>query len=163
MLDQDQVRAIFTDECAAAKLTGVQIVDMPLRPYVESSLASEFIRTQIRVGIYDETNIYEDFLSYSRSYVAAGVLHYCYELIAKHSEGVPDDVTRAYLQHVARHEIHHFLETDRPGSVLDHIHAEQHANESMDLAAEKAWMSQSPGARRVMARIEAIKERLANV
>lgn len=126
MLSQTQVESIFREWIPA----DVTIVFAGRAEFIRSALDNPFIKMQIEIGIYDESNIYTDFLSPACAYTMTKRLVLCYDLMVDHAVDVPDDLTVAYLTTMAIHEAHHFEEDCRPGS------AEQHAaSESACIAA----------------------------
>lgn len=152
MLSEREVWEIFKRE-----LPGVDVVNVPRMSYVEASMKHVFIQQQIRLGIYNEDNIYTEFLSYARSYVPLNRVEYCYELLQLHAWSVPDAIVRAYVAHVAHHEAEHFRTTNRPGTWQEHALAELECTHSTDNSAEDAFSKASPVVQRVYARIAKIE------
>lgn len=92
--------------------------------FIQSALGNPYIIHQINLGIYTVENIWTDFLSAACSYSSLGYVEVCYDLIVAHSEGVDDDLTRAYVTLMAAHEAHHFHVNHVPDSVQEHAQAE---------------------------------------
>lgn len=121
MISQGEVLAIFGTHLP----TDVHIEFLPLREFVDKSLESPFIQRQIEVGIYNLSNIYDDFLSPACSYVQQRYVEVCYDLLVAHAEGVEDEaLIRAYVVSIAQHEAHHFHQNLLPVTWQEHAYSE---------------------------------------
>jgi hypothetical protein len=121
MLSQVEVESIFRDYIAEE--VKIEFVDRVT--FIRSALDNPFIKMQIQVGIYDEKNIYADFLGPACAYVGQRRLELCYDLMVDHAAGVADDLTTAYITAMAMHEAHHFetdhVPTDAEGHALSEL------------------------------------------
>lgn len=145
----------------------IDIVWVDPDTYIDRALEHPFIQAQISVGVYDEENIYEDFLSPACSFSQFNRLELCYELMASHGDGVDDRLTRAYLTIMALHEAHHFHTKRVPSGVEEHGHSELEciavtaANHPEMEALSQEFENASPVFQRVYARIAHLqKERV---
>lgn len=154
VISKDEVRAIF----AANLPDDVTIKMVPRLQHVETLRHHDYIREQIRIGIYDEGNLENDLLSAVSSYVMMRRIEICYDLLADYMKDVPDDVTLGYLLAVALHEGYHF-KAGPTYSLDDHIEQEREANEHVRTIAPTLWEHHqrfeelSPVFRRVYARM----------
>lgn len=155
MLSEREVRDIFV-----AELPGVDIANVGRVPFVEQAMKHAFIRKQIEVGIYDEQNIYTDFLGVACSFVPLNRVEYSYELISLVAENVPNDITRRWLEMLAHHEAHHFKQQHRPMTWEQHAVAELECNDHMDASAETDFAEHSVTYIRVLLRIKLIEKGL---
>lgn len=120
MLSQSEVERIFRDHLP----DDVAIEWIDRAAFIRTAMEHSFIKQQIAVGIYNERNIYTDFLSPACSYSQFKRLELCYDLMVDHAEGVTDDLTTAYLTAMALHEAHHFHTDHVPGNAEEHALAE---------------------------------------
>lgn len=120
MLSQPEVESIFRDHLPV----DVEIEFVDRAAFIRTAMEHSFIQKQIEVGIYDERNIYTDFLSPACSYSQFKRLELCYDLMVDHAVGVSDDLTTAYLTAMAMHEAHHFHTDHVPGDAEAHALAE---------------------------------------
>lgn len=115
MITQDQVLDIFIEH-----LPDVSISFIPREDFIYLALLSPFIQRQIGMGIYDNDNIYTDFLSPAFSYPALNRLNICYELLLESTIGTDLNVAIGYITNIAVHEAHHFEELTTPQTADDH-------------------------------------------
>lgn len=161
MLSQTDVYEVLVQHLPAH----VDIVFVGLDDYIATAKKNPFIQRQIAVGIYNDQNIREDFLSAACSYVLADRLEVCLDLINAHIEGVQPRLVQAYLRNLAAHEAHHFHEKNTPDDALAHAHNELDCIETVrreypDLdAMNQEFEAQSPVYQRVYARIQALQRR----
>lgn len=116
MLSQAEVESIFRDYLPE----DVEVLFVERAAYIRTALQHSFIQKQIEIGIYTDSNIYDDFLSPACSYTLRKEVEVCYDLIVDHAQGVADDLTLAYVTAMASHEAHHFHEEHKPSTADEH-------------------------------------------
>lgn len=134
--------------------------------YIRRALDHPFILSQIQIGIYTEESIYTDFLSPACAYTGRRELEVCAELLEDHADGVPDDLTEAYIRAMAMHEAHHFHEEhEKPSTAEQHaltelacIKATKEKNPALEALAQE-FERTSPVYVRVYARIAALHQK----
>lgn len=100
--------------------------------YMMQARQHPWITLQVKLGIYDEATIGDEFLSPMCSYVANGVLDVDYELIQKHMEDVDTINAIGYVSEIALHERHHFVEHAEPNDdLLKQAQREHDCNEEV--------------------------------
>lgn len=120
MLSKSEVHSLFREHVPDEVL----IVWVDPETYINRAMQHPFIQAQMDIGIYNEENIFTDFLSPACSYTQAGRLELCYDLLAASAEGVDEELTRAYLTMMALHEAHHFHVNAQPQNAQAHGHSE---------------------------------------
>jgi hypothetical protein len=120
MLSVPEVESIFRDY--VPEDVHIEFVDRVT--FIRSALNNTFVQMQIEVGIYDEKNIYTDFLSPACAYSARKRLELCYDLMVDQAAGVDDSLTTAYLTAMALHEAHHFHVNHAPSGPEEQALAE---------------------------------------
>lgn len=159
MLNKSEVHDLFRQHVP----DDVKIVWMDLETYVVRAIEHPFIQAQIELGIYNDINIFTDFLSPACSYSQSGRLEICYDLLVAHAEGVDETLTRAYLTMMALHEAHHFHVNEVPSGAEAHGHSEleciaETAAENPEIEAlSQEFENVSPVFQRVYARIADIQ------
>lgn len=145
--------------------TGTDVVFQDQRSYVDGALLNPFIQMQVAIGIYDESNIYDDFLGAAKTIVSLNRVVVCLGLLNNHVEGLDADLAEAYVRAIAAHEAHHFEHGHGPASsVLDQAHQERDCNDLIvvrhpELATAWAQVEQqSTTYQRVYQRIRHIQE-----
>jgi hypothetical protein len=161
-ITQRQVREIF--EIYLPDVVTIEFLGRD--KFVRESLLNPFIREQIRVGIYDEENIYTDLLSVAKAYSLLRKVEVCMDLIRDHVEFLDEELALAFIHWTAAHEAHHFEDAHMLPSGDPRVQA-LHEKECNDLVAERyphleALMTEaeltSPVYQRVYKRIEAISD-----
>lgn len=104
MISEDLVADIFRQYIPEQ----VHLVFVNRDKFITDSLGNDFIREQIRVGIYSEDNIWDDFLCAAKAYSLLCRVEVCIELIEQLTEGLDDELTGAFIHWTAAHEAHHF-------------------------------------------------------
>jgi hypothetical protein len=163
IITQRQVREIF-EQYLPANVVAIEFVGKD--KFIREAIRNPFIAEQMRIGIYDEDNIFEDFLTIAKAYSLLRKVEICMELLQDHVADLSDELGVAYVHWHAAHEAHHFedahmLPADDPRTQALH---EKACN---DLVSERypqleALMTMvetnSPVYQRVYKRIEAINE-----
>lgn len=132
-LTPERVTDLFMEYLPA----GVDVVFENPDTYVASAMSNPFVQYQIKLGIYDETNIWTEFLGVAKSIVVLDQVIVCLQLINGQVEGLPGDLAEAYVRHVAAHEAHHF-EHNHAITTGNNLIAQAHReNECNQLIAER--------------------------
>lgn len=102
-LDADEIREILVEHLPE----GTRVVSVPLSEFMDESREHPYIQAQIKLGVYEEETLEEDFLSGVRSLSLVGLVEYCPDILANHMEGVPRRLCEAYIKGLAIHEAFH--------------------------------------------------------
>jgi hypothetical protein len=160
-ITQRQVREIF--EQYLPEQVDIQFIGK--NKYVTESLLNPFVQKQIEIGIYDEENIFDDFLSVAKAYSLLRRVEICMELVQAHVVDLSDDLGTAFIHWTAAHEAHHFEDAHMLPASDPRVQA-MHEKDCNDLVSERyphleALMTQvelhSSMYQRVYKRIEAIQ------
>lgn len=145
----------------------VTVLNVDAEPFTSQAKGHPYIQLQMQMGVYSDKNITTDFLSIARAHVSSKLVVVCMELIEGILDGIPDNVARDYIAHVAAHEAHHFHDEHTPVSALEHSQSELNCIREIDLqhpnlvvAVQYVEMN-SPVYRRVFQRLDQIKERIS--
>lgn len=104
VVTEDRVREIFAEY--VPDVVEIEFIDR--EKYIRDGMLNPFIAEQMRIGIYDETNIHTDFLSVAKAYSLLRRIEICLDLLNEHVAGLSDELTAAYISWLAAHEAHHF-------------------------------------------------------
>src|SRR3954466_11110292 len=119
MLTCDDVTAILREHLPPD--VSIRLVDRDT--FVARARIHPYVQKQIDRGIYDDDTFADDFLSFVCSYVPFQRVDLCYDQLVRLAESVPENVVRRFIEYVARHEAHHFVQ--QPARDLtDHGHQE---------------------------------------
>jgi hypothetical protein len=102
----------------------VQVDAVDLDTYVTHAMDNQFIRMQIEVGIYDEENIYNEFLSPAVAYAEEMCVAVCPELIRRIMADVDDSYAALWVLNMAVHEAGHIKAGHAPETVLETLENE---------------------------------------
>lgn len=136
------------------------------REYVTGALLNPFVQLQVRIGIYDEWNIWQEFLGVAKSIVILKQVVVCLPLLHNLLEGLDSELVEGYVRYVAAHEAHHFehghgFASDDPRA---QAHRERECNDliqerypELEVLKDRAE-NESIIIQRVYSRIRSIKE-----
>jgi hypothetical protein len=104
MISGQAVREIFEQYIPDV----VELAFVDKDTFIREAMLNPFIAEQMRIGIYDENNIHEDFLTVAKAYSLLRRVEICLELIQEHVADLDENLTIAYVHWHAAHEAHHF-------------------------------------------------------
>lgn len=155
MIDAEFIQTVFEALIPEAKI----VSDAPLKAYIEAAKKNPFIQVQMEMGIYDEDNIHDDFISPAVCHAEAGHIIYCSEIMQNMMDGVPDTLAGIWVASVATHEGHHLREEHAPKtweeSLAHEVEALDHGHSMSELAGMAE--AQSKVCQRVYARIATLR------
>ena len=125
-LTRERVTELFMEYLPA----NVEVVFEDVQPYVASAIRNPFVRFQLEIGIYNETNVWTEFLGVAKSVVLLNRVTVCLDLINDQMVGLSDQLAEGYVRHVAAHEAHHFEHNHAlmAGSTLEQALREKECN-----------------------------------
>jgi hypothetical protein len=160
VIDSDFILEVFEEVMPMATIS-----DLPLVRYVDNAKKNPFIELQVRMGIYNDENIYEDFLSPAVAHAGENRVIYSSELMQNLMYGVPDRLASIWVLSVASHEASHLTQghvsTTWEESLA--IESQMHDHDGIDKAiAVLAALAETESAvfQRVYARIESLSREL---
>lgn len=131
-LTEDRVIELFKEYVP----DDVEIVFEDHAKYIINALVNPTVQLQMRLGIYDEVNIWEDFLGFARAHTEQNRIVIDMALVHSQSDGLSGELAEVLIRHAAAHEAHHFEHGHFgvAGSVQQQLHRE---TECEDLIASR--------------------------
>lgn len=160
MLSDDFIMTVFRTVLGDE----VQVDFVELEGYVKHAMDNPFIKMQMDVGIYDQDNIYNEFLSPAVAYAESNRVAVCPDLIRRIMDDVEDSYAALWVLNMAVHEAGHIKAGHAPASLIEtlvnemSLHSHDNELENAIHAVGEFAEYQSPVFQRVMGRVKAIQD-----